>query len=140
MLKRIALIALAGLAATGFAAEPRTQREAETKQAEAEEAAAREKNSENIFSDFAGKVTLYGKEQKDDNAESGVVGTFSTEKTVYLIKLASEKLLEKLKEYDGKMCTVNGKIRNAEKYIIVRKIELAGAENIFKKRRGGLGM
>ncbi len=142
MLKTVplCLTLLLTLAASGFAAQPKSDGPAEARQAESEEEAARQANSDNIFSDISGKVTLFTKEQNEDYEDSGVIGTFATEKTVYLIKVESEKTHDALKPFDGKVCTINGKIRNEGKYVVVRKVELNGAEYIYKKRRGGVGM
>lgn len=142
MLKTVLLCfaLLLTLAPSSFAAQPKSEGTAEARQAESEEEAAHQANPENIFSDINGKVTLFTKEQTEEYKDSGVVGTFATEKTVYLIKVESEKASDALKAFDGKVCTVSGKIRNEGKYLIIRKVELNGAEYIYKKRRGGVGM
>src|SRR5258706_3671598 len=137
-MKPYLLILLSFAAAHCFAEQTTAERDAEAKKAEAEDEAARKKNPEQITEEHSGKLTLYNKEQRDEEQESGIVGTFTTAKNTHLVKLESAKTLEDLKPFDGKQCTLQGKIRNAGKYIIVKSVVLSGAEYIYKRRRGGI--
>ncbi|HLX64384.1 MAG TPA: hypothetical protein VKX17_24130 [Planctomycetota bacterium] len=131
-------LALFLLLALPCAAQSASEKEMEAKQADLEEQEARAKNPEAMYTEYAGKLVLFTKEQMQDYEDSGVIGSFATSKDIYLLKLESQKTLDDLKAWDGKSCTVNAKIRNNGKYIIVKNVVLSGAENTFVRRRGGM--
>jgi|ERR1043165_3549085 hypothetical protein len=137
-MKLYLLIFLSFAAAQCSAEQTTAERDAEAKQAEAEDEAARKKNPEQINEEYSGKLALYSKEKREEDQESGVVGTFTTAKATHLLKLEAAKTLEDLKPFDGKQCTLQGRIRNAGKYFIVKSVVLSGAEYNYKRRRGGL--
>ncbi len=116
------------------------ERTSENQKVSPEETAEREGNNEKFGADFCGKLALFTKEQKEAFGDASVFGTLTTDKTTYFVKLNSEKLLEALTPYDGKKCTLTGKLRNEGKYLLVQKVVQAGAEYIYQKRRGGVGM
>jgi hypothetical protein len=122
------------------AATPRPDREAENRKAAAEEAAEIEANPKDFGSNFTGKLSLFTKEQKEEYDDSSVYGTFTTDKKMFFVKLVSEKTLDVIKPFDGKTCTVTAKVRNEGKFLLVQKMVMTGAEYIYQKRRGGVGM
>lgn len=122
------------------AAAPNPEKEAENRRAQTEEEAERKANPENFGSNFTGKLALFTKEQKEEYGDASVYGTFTTDKKMYFVKLTSEKTLDALKPYDGKSCTVTAKTRDDNKFLVIQKLVLTGAEYIYQKRRGGVGM
>ena len=122
------------------AAAPNPDREAENRRTAAEEEAETQANPENFGSNFSGKLSLFTKEQKEEYGDSSVYGTFTTDKKTFCVKLVSEKTLDALKPYDGKTCTVTAKVRNEGRFLVIQKLVLTGAEYIYQKRRGGVGM
>jgi hypothetical protein len=145
MLKTNGWVAAAAVALTLAAgaramAQSSEDREAEAAQAAAEDEAAKKADSDAIYTDFSGKVHLFTKDEQEGYDDPSVVGLFVIEKKVYLIKLETTKIMDDLKQFDGKSCVVSAKIRNQGKYLVVRKVVLNGAGYNFTRRRGGVGM
>lgn len=74
-------------------------------------------------SDFSGTFLLPS--DPSQKSDRGVVGTFITDKSdrnpeqTYLVKVVSDDVLKVLSRYDTKKVTVQGKLRNNGKYLIV---------------------
>jgi len=134
------LLPAALLAGSGvFAAEKsrkETPQEVEAREAAEEEEAEQSLDSEALKKLFEGKVSLYSADQSGERPD--VVGMFRTESATYLLKVQSPDLLAMLKQYDGKQATLNGKIRNKGKFLIVVSITQSGAAPLFVRRRGGI--
>ena len=111
----------------------------EAAQYKKEEAEARElKESGSLCVNYAGKYTAFTQAEIDAGSDPKVIGKFEIENATHLVKPLSDDIIPALKELNGKMCILNGKLRNNKKYIYVEGIVKAGAENAFQGRRGGL--
>jgi len=76
--------------------------------------------------DFHGTFLLPA--DPDQKPGRGVVGTFVTDRSdkhpdqTYLVKVASDDVLKVLLKYDTKRVTVQGKLRNQARYLIVKLV------------------
>jgi chromosome segregation ATPase len=114
----------------------RKAREAEIKEAAAEDEAEKKKNSEAAAAFFEGRLTLYTPDM--ERASPDAVGEFESNGKKYIVKLGSPDVMKELMSLEGKQGTVNGKIRNKGKYLIVMSVPPPGAAPTYTRKRGGI--
>jgi hypothetical protein len=138
----LSLAAMLGFAVTSFAAEKGKkkdpQQEAEEKEAAEEDAAAVGRDLPGGPGAFEfnarGKLDLY---QHPDDQKPIVIGIFTADGKAYEVKAGNEELLTKLQQYNGKLVSLAGKLRNKGKYLVVQSIvEGAGRPDSMRNRRG----
>ena len=114
----------------------RKAKEAEIKEAAAEEEAERKQHSETVTSLYEGKLTLYGPEK--ERASPDIIGEFEHANKKYIVKVGTLEVFKDLVPLDGKQATVNAKVRNKGKYLIVMSVPAPGAAPTYTRRRGGI--
>ena len=137
------LVALAGmsLAITNSTASEKTQKKdpqlaAEEKEAQAEEDAEQTLDPDSIKRLFQGKFTVYKSEEAEMAPD--VIGAFTADNHIYLVKASAPGVTQKLLLNDGKQTTLVGKVRNQGKYIIVQEVAESGAVPVDSRKRGGI--
>lgn len=132
----LALVAFDSHAAEKSKAKPNPEKEAEEKQYQLEEETDKQLG-DSVKSQFDGKVLLYPIDREQPLPE--VIGTFTSEGRIYLLKMSDARLLATLAPFQGKDVTLNGKIRVNKKYFIATEVVLSdGAQPIEKRKRGGI--
>ena len=119
-----------------FAAETPAQK-AERELLSREEEAVRNMDGDAISPlksfDARGKLYLYP--PGEAAAETGVIGTFSAAQRVFLVKLESPDVLQKIQPFNNKEVMLTGKLRAEGKYFIVSGLGGGGAPPVQKTNR-----
>jgi hypothetical protein len=105
--------------------EAREEIELESKLSEVEQIA--------LVKSFAGKLQLL---RSDENPQ--VIGQLMTTQGPIALKLEKPDILDELKPYNMKDVTLNGKLRNKGKYLVVTGLHPAPPPGAERKKRGGI--
>lgn len=114
----------------------RKAKEAEIKEAAAEEEIERKRNAETAVTLFEGRLTLYTPDKERSSPD--IVGEFESNGKKYIVKLGAPDLMKDLVALDGKQGTINGKLRNKGKYLVVVSVPPPGAAPTYSRKRGGI--
>jgi hypothetical protein len=150
----VQLLVIFGIAASlgGFlpnaAAEdkPKFDAKAEAEQAKQEEDEQHAERAKGVTGKyqkrFIGTFLLLSGTDKDEQPNPDVIGTFFTSEEdkhpgrSYLVKVANKNpiIISAFQRYDGKHVMATGKLRNAEKYLIVMSVDETGVTQAATNR------